>query len=95
MTETLYTVSLIFFKDNNCKNVINTTIIGIYNYNCEDCYSCKYIAEDQNISLNTCFENKIWNCKPESFREESDIQLICAWLSFTLCCCCLYCCCFH
>lgn len=97
MVESIFVVSIEFFKDINCSKVLNNTIIGRYIYPCanENCYDCNYISKDHNIIFNHCQNNQIWLCNKE-LKEDSvitDDEALIMWITFLLCCCCIFWCC--
>ena len=95
MSETIYSVYVSFFSDSECKNVINTTIIGNYIYPCNEnnCYNCNYIEEDHQLIFNICYNNQTWFCKKEEEKDEI-IEYIIMWATFVVCCCCIFWCCY-
>ena len=96
MSETIYSVYVSFFSDNECKNVINTTIIGNYIYPCNEnnCYNCNYIEEDHQLIFNICYNNQTWFCKKEEEEKDEIIEYIIMWATFVVCCCCIFWCCY-
>lgn len=94
MSKAIYTVYVSFFSDKNCKNILNTTIVDIYDYSCnrDNCYGCNYIEEDHRLVFNSCHNNQTWFCIKE-VEEDKTIESIIMWITFLgICCCILWCC---
>lgn len=94
MSDTVYTVCVSFFSDNECKNLLNTTIIGNYIYPCNgnNCYDCKYIEEDFLVTFNFCHNREKWFCTKDVEKDETNEYII-MWSTFLFCFCCIFWCC--